>query len=101
MVRRRPRVGVCDRARKAERARAARSARANPTSPAAPAAHPAAPAPPPPHLIAMESVFPEALKPLAEYDPEVYGILEDEKKRQWCVGWGGGGRRRATRLPAR
>ena len=31
----------------------------------------------------MQSVFPEALKSLREADPEVFGILEDEKKRQW------------------
>ena len=34
---------------------------------------------------AMEGVFPEALKSLKEADPEVYGIIEDEKKRQWCA----------------
>ena len=33
----------------------------------------------------MEAVFPEALKSLQEADPEVYGIIEDEKKRQWCA----------------
>jgi hypothetical protein len=31
----------------------------------------------------MEAVFPEALKSLKEADPEVYGIIEDEKARQW------------------
>lgn len=31
----------------------------------------------------MEAVFPEALKTLREADPEVFGIIEDEKKRQW------------------
>ena len=31
----------------------------------------------------MEGVFPDALTPLVEADPEVFGILEDEKKRQW------------------
>ena len=33
----------------------------------------------------MDAIFPEAHTPLAEYDPEVYGIIEDEKARQWCV----------------
>ena len=33
----------------------------------------------------METIFPEALKSLQEADPEVYGIIEDEKKRQWCA----------------
>lgn len=33
----------------------------------------------------MESVFPEALQSLREADPEVFGIIEDEKERQWCV----------------
>jgi len=31
----------------------------------------------------MQSVFPEALQSLREADPEVFGIIEDEKKRQW------------------
>jgi glycine hydroxymethyltransferase len=31
----------------------------------------------------MDSVFPEGLKRLREADPEVYGIIEDEKERQW------------------
>jgi glycine hydroxymethyltransferase len=31
----------------------------------------------------MQAVFPEALKPLAQADPEVYSIIEDEKRRQW------------------
>lgn len=31
----------------------------------------------------MDAVFPEGLKHLQEADPEVYGIIEDEKKRQW------------------
>ena len=31
----------------------------------------------------MESVFPEALRSLREADPEIFGIIEDEKKRQW------------------
>ena len=33
---------------------------------------------------AMQSVFPEALTPLQAADPEVFGIIQDEKKRQWC-----------------
>jgi hypothetical protein len=33
----------------------------------------------------MQSVFPEALQSLREADPEVFGIIEDEKKRQWYV----------------
>ena len=33
----------------------------------------------------MEAVFPDAHTPLAQADPEVYGILQDEKARQWCV----------------
>lgn len=32
---------------------------------------------------AMQSVFPEALTHLQAADPEVYGIIQDEKKRQW------------------
>ena len=32
---------------------------------------------------AMTSVFPEALMTLEEADPVVFGIVEDEKKRQW------------------
>ncbi len=31
----------------------------------------------------MLAVFPEALKRLAEADPEVAAIIEDEKRRQW------------------
>mgnify|MGYP001810677506 CR=1 FL=1 len=34
---------------------------------------------------AMKAVFPEALKTLAQADPEVAAIIEDEKRRQWCV----------------
>lgn len=30
----------------------------------------------------MSGIFPEALKSLKEADPEVYGIIEDEKVRQ-------------------
>lgn len=32
---------------------------------------------------AMQAVYPEALKTLKEVDPDVYGIIEDEKRRQW------------------
>eukprot|EP00884_Botryococcus_braunii_P011887 jgi/Botrbrau1/2069/Bobra.0047s0034.1 len=32
---------------------------------------------------AMDAIFPEALKTLKEADPEVFGIIEDEKARQW------------------
>lgn len=31
----------------------------------------------------MSDVFPEAHAPLAEADPELYGIIKDEEKRQW------------------
>jgi len=31
----------------------------------------------------LRAVFPEALTPLAVADPEVYGIIQDEKVRQW------------------
>ena len=33
----------------------------------------------------MDSVFPEGLKRLRDADEEVFGIIEDEKVRQWCV----------------
>jgi len=33
----------------------------------------------------MVRVFPEALTPLAQADPEIYALVQDEKKRQWCV----------------
>ena len=33
----------------------------------------------------MEGVFPEGLKRLRDADAEVFGIIEDEKVRQWCV----------------
>ena len=36
---------------------------------------------------AMKDVFPEALTTLQAADPEVYGIIQDEKKRQWCASW--------------
>jgi glycine hydroxymethyltransferase len=32
---------------------------------------------------ALTAVFPEALTPLAQADPEVYAIIQDEKQRQW------------------
>lgn len=32
----------------------------------------------------MKRVFPEALTALNKCDPEVAGIIEDEKARQWC-----------------
>jgi hypothetical protein len=35
------------------------------------------------HLADMERVFPESHIPLAEADPEVHAIIQDEKKRQW------------------
>ena len=31
---------------------------------------------------AMKAIFPEALTPLAQADPEVFAIIQDEKKRQ-------------------
>lgn len=37
------------------------------------------------HGKTMQAVFPEALKSLAEVDPEVAAIIEDEKRRQWCA----------------
>ncbi len=33
----------------------------------------------------MLAMFPEALISLAEADPEVAAIIENEKRRQWCV----------------
>ncbi len=33
----------------------------------------------------MKRIFPEALTPLLECDPEVAGIIKDEKARQWWV----------------
>eukprot|EP00879_Flechtneria_rotunda_P012138 GHRR01012677.1.p1 GENE.GHRR01012677.1~~GHRR01012677.1.p1 ORF type:complete len:468 (+),score=154.35 GHRR01012677.1:121-1524(+) len=32
---------------------------------------------------ALQEVFPEALSSLQEADPEIYGIIQDEKRRQW------------------
>lgn len=37
------------------------------------------------HIADMTKVFPEAHLPLSEADPELYSIIEDEKKRQWYV----------------
>lgn len=34
---------------------------------------------------AMQAVFPDALSPLRECDPEVYALIQEEKARQWCV----------------
>lgn len=34
---------------------------------------------------AMEAVFPESHSTLKAADPEVFGIIEEEKERQWCV----------------
>ena len=31
------------------------------------------------------AVFPEGLSPLAQADPEVFGIIKDEEERQWCA----------------
>jgi hypothetical protein len=31
----------------------------------------------------MQSVFPDALTPLRESDPEVHALIEQEKTRQW------------------
>eukprot|EP00877_Chromochloris_zofingiensis_P007161 jgi/Chrzof1/2699/Cz11g25190.t1 len=35
------------------------------------------------HSSLLQKVFPEALTPLQQADPEVYAIIEDEKSRQW------------------
>ena len=32
----------------------------------------------------MDKMFPEARKTLQDADPEVYKLVQDEKKRQWC-----------------
>ena len=37
------------------------------------------------HSADLIGVFPEAHMPLVEADPELHGIIEDEKRRQWCV----------------
>jgi glycine hydroxymethyltransferase len=34
-------------------------------------------------MAAFQSIFPEALQSLAEADPEVYSLVQDEKVRQW------------------
>ena len=33
----------------------------------------------------MQSVFPESHLTLKVADPEVFGIIENEKERQWCA----------------
>jgi hypothetical protein len=33
----------------------------------------------------MDAIFPEALKTLKDADPEVFALVQAEKKRQWCV----------------
>lgn len=35
------------------------------------------------HDSSMAAIFPEALQPLAEADPEVFGLVQAEKQRQW------------------
>lgn len=35
------------------------------------------------HLNAMDAIFPEAHLGVQEADPEVYAIIQDEKRRQW------------------
>jgi hypothetical protein len=37
----------------------------------------------------LAHVFPEAKMSLSQADPELAAIVEDEKKRQWCVGMAG------------
>ncbi len=34
---------------------------------------------------AMLEVFPDALAPLKEADPEVWTLVQKEKERQWCA----------------
>jgi hypothetical protein len=55
-------------------------------------------------MAAMNEIFPDALTPLKEADPEVWGLIQKEKERQWCVcvrrGWRGA-RARHTAAPAR
>jgi hypothetical protein len=53
------------------------------------------------HASPMMRVFPEALTPLAQADPEVYSIIQDEKKRQWCVRLSTGAARGAMAAAAR
>lgn len=33
----------------------------------------------------MDAMFPEARKTLQDADPEVFQLVQDEKKRQWCA----------------
>lgn len=35
------------------------------------------------HQADLLAVFPEAHTPLSQADPELYSIIEDEKRRQW------------------
>lgn len=37
------------------------------------------------HKADLLAVFPEAHLPLEQADPELYDIIEDEKRRQWYV----------------
>lgn len=37
------------------------------------------------HLNVLNRIFPEAHLSLKEADPELYAIIEDEKRRQWYV----------------
>jgi hypothetical protein len=41
------------------------------------------PAPTADHVEQQAKVFPEALRTLAEADPELAAIIKDEQKRQW------------------
>lgn len=36
-------------------------------------------------LSVMDRYFPDALKTLSEADPEIYGLVKAEEKRQWCA----------------
>jgi hypothetical protein len=36
-------------------------------------------------MAAMNEIFPDALTPLKDADPEVWGLIQKEKERQWCV----------------
>ena len=33
----------------------------------------------------MDNMFPEARRTLQDADPEVYKLVQEEKKRQWCA----------------
>ena len=33
----------------------------------------------------MDAMFPEARRTLQEADPEVFQLVQEEKKRQWCA----------------